>query len=110
MLDLVWLIPALPLAGFLILFFFGKKIGDPWAGILASAMLFGSFLASVVVTIGLADRPPETREFVQNLFSWMPVSGFQVDIGFLVDPLSTTMVLFVTFVAFLIHLYSIRCV
>jgi len=106
-LDLVWLIPALPLAGFVLLFFFGKKIGDPLAGWLASAMLFGAFVVSAIVTLGLADRPEEEREFVYDLFSWIPVSGFQVDIGFLVDPLSTTMILFVTFVAFLIHVYSI---
>jgi NADH-quinone oxidoreductase subunit L len=106
-LDLVWLIPAFPLAGFLILFFFGRRLGDPLAGWLGSAALLGSFLTSVVVFVGLVDRPEDQREFVQNLYSWVPVDGFQVDLGFLVDPLSVTMVLFVTFVAFLIHVYSI---
>jgi NADH-quinone oxidoreductase subunit L len=44
---------------------------------------------------------------VQTLFSWIPVGSLQVDVGFLVDPLSITMALFVTGVSTLIHLYSI---
>ncbi len=43
----------------------------------------------------------------QTLFTWLPVGGFQVDVGFLADPLSVTMLLFVTGIAALIHLYAI---
>jgi NADH-quinone oxidoreductase subunit L len=62
---------------------------------------------SVVVFLGLLDRPGEDRRFLFTLFTWLPVGGFKVDIGFLVDPLSVTMILFVTGVGTLIHLYSI---
>jgi NADH-quinone oxidoreductase subunit L len=106
-LDLVWLIPALPLAGFLILLAFGRRLGEPRAGWFATAMCGGSFVATVIVYAGLLGEPGEDRQFVQTLFSWIPVGSLQVDIGFLVDPLSITMALFVTGVSTLIHLYSI---
>ena len=106
--DLVWLIPALPLAGFLAPGRLrpaarraGRPAGSPrwpWSA---------AFAATVVVFVGLLDRPEEERSFIQTLFAWMPAGGFQVDVAFLVDPLSITMVLFVTGVGALIHLYSI---
>ncbi|MCU1373963.1 MAG: nuoL [Actinomycetia bacterium] len=107
MLSAVWLIPALPLLGALLLLVFGRKLGEPWSGVLATLMVAGSFAAGVVTFIGLLDRPAEERRFLFRLFEWLPVGGFRVDIGFLVDPLSITMVLFVTGVGALIHLYSI---
>jgi len=106
-LDLVWLIPALPLAGFLILVAFGRRLGEPRAGWLATAMCGGSFVATLIVYAGLLGEEGEQRQFVQTLFSWIPVGALQVDIGFLADPLSITMALFVTGVSTLIHLYSI---
>ncbi|MCU1377162.1 MAG: nuoL [Acidimicrobiales bacterium] len=107
MLSAVWLIPALPLLGALLLLVFGRKLGEPWSGVLATLMVAGSFVAGVVTFLGLLDRPAEERQFLFHVFDWLPVGGFNVDIGFLVDPLSMTMVLFVTGVGALIHLYSI---
>ncbi len=107
MLDLVWLIPALPLAGFLILMAFGRRLGELRAGWLATLLCAGSFVATVIVFIGLIGEHHEDRQFVQTLFSWIPVGDLQVDIGFLVDPLSIAMALFVTGVGALIHMYAI---
>jgi NADH-quinone oxidoreductase subunit L len=107
MLDAVWLIPALPLAGFVILLFAGKRLGEPAAGWLATLMCAGSFVASVVVYVGLLGENEEGRQFTQILFDWVPAGGLRVDVGFLADPLSITMALFVTGVSTLIHLYSI---
>ncbi|MDQ4133179.1 MAG: NADH-quinone oxidoreductase subunit L [Actinomycetota bacterium] len=107
MLEAVWLIPALPLAGFLVLLAARRKLGDPGAGRLATAMVGLSFLVTLVVYAGLLGEPAEEREFTQTLFSWIPSGGLHVDVGFLVDPLSITMALFVTGVGTLIHLYSI---
>jgi NADH-quinone oxidoreductase subunit L len=107
MVELVWLVPALPLAGFLLLVFFGRRLGDPVAGSLATAAMFGSFAVSVAVFVGLLDRPEEERHFVQTIFEWVPAGALQVDVSFLADPLSVTMILFVTGVGALIHLYSI---
>jgi len=107
LLDLVWLIPALPLAGFLLLVLLGRRLGEPLAGWLATAMVGGSFAATVLVFVGLVDRPEEERAFTQTLFEWLPFGGWQVDVGFLADPLSIAMCLFITGVGTLIHLYSI---
>ncbi len=107
MLDATWLIPAFPLVGFTLLVLFGRRLGEPLAGWLATAAMAGSFAATVVVFIGLVDRDAEARSFNQVLFDWVPVGDFSVDVGFLVDPLSITMCLFVTGVGTLIHLYSI---
>ncbi|MDQ3306517.1 MAG: NADH-quinone oxidoreductase subunit L, partial [Actinomycetota bacterium] len=107
MLSAVWLIPALPLLGFLILLVWGRKLGEPAAGWLATLMVAGSFLVGLITFAGLLGREEEERQFVFTLFEWLPVGGLSVDMGFLVDPLSITMVLFVTGVGSLIHLYSI---
>jgi NADH-quinone oxidoreductase subunit L len=106
-LEAAWLIPAFPLAGFLLLLAFGRVLGEPKAGWLATLAMAGSFVASVVVFIGLLDEPAEDRHFSQVLFEWVPAGRFSVDVGFLVDPLSVAMCLFITGVATLIHLYSI---
>jgi NADH-quinone oxidoreductase subunit L len=106
-LDLVWLIPALPLAGFLTLVVLGRRLGEPYAGWLATAAVGGSFVATLVVYLGLLAEPEEERRFVQTLFEWIPAGGFSVDVGFLADPLSITMALFVTGISTLIHLYSV---
>jgi len=107
LLDLVWLVPALPLAGFGLLVLLGRRLGEPLAGWLATAMVGGSFAATVLVFVGLLDRPEEERAFTQTLFEWLPMGGWQVDVGFFADPLSIAMCLFITGVGTLIHLYSI---
>jgi NADH-quinone oxidoreductase subunit L len=101
------LIPALPLAGFVVLLVFGRRLGEPGAGWLATLMCGGSFAATLVVYAGLLGEDEHDRSFVKTLFEWMPVGDLQVDIGFLADPLSIAMALFVTGVGTLIHLYSI---
>jgi hypothetical protein len=108
MLDLVWLIPALPLAGFLLILLFGRKLGDPKAGYLATAMVGASFLVTVGVFLDLLSQGHEERSHVVTLFSWVPLgNGFSVDLAFLADPLSLTMCLFVTGIGSLIHLYAV---
>jgi NADH-quinone oxidoreductase subunit L len=105
MVELLWLIPALPLAGFVLLLFFGKRIGEPVAGWLGTGVVAASFLTAAVVFAGLWNEPDHTYEL--SLFTWIPAGDFHVDVGFLLDPLSMAMVLFITGIASLIHLYSI---
>jgi len=107
MADLVWLIPAFPLAGFLTILFVGRRLGDPKAGYLATAAVFASFLVGASIYIDLLGRPEEERETVVTLFSWVPVGTLQIDLAFLADPLSILMVLFVTFIGGLIHLFAV---
>jgi len=107
--ELVWLIPALPLIGFLILLLVGSRIGEPRAGWIATTAAAGSFLAAVVVLTGLLGKDAHSgdRSYELVLFQWLPSGSLKVEAGFLVDPLSITMALFVTGVGALIHLYSI---
>jgi NADH-quinone oxidoreductase subunit L len=106
-LDLIWLVPALPLAGFLVLLVLGRKLGEPASGWLATLACGGAFVATLVMFFTLLGEDEHNREHVYNLFDWLHAGGFQVDIGFLVDPLSITMALFITGIGALIHLYSI---
>ncbi len=103
--NVVWLIPALPLLGFVLLLLFGKRIGEPAAGWLGTAMVAGSFVFAVIVFFWLRNQPEHTH--TESLFEWIPAGSFRVDVGYLLDPLSMAMVLFITGVASLIHLYSI---
>src|SRR3954451_8308880 len=107
MVELVWLIPALPLAGFLLLMVFGRRLGEPIAGWVATVMCGGAFAAALVGFAGVMSKHEEERQFQQILFDWIPVGGLKVQLGLLVDPLAIPMVLFITGVGTLIHLYSI---
>jgi NADH-quinone oxidoreductase subunit L len=107
MLDVIWLIPAFPLAGFLLILLFGRKFGDPGAGLLASAMVLASFVVSAGAFFDLRSMEAEERSHVETLFTWMPVGSLRVDMAFLADPLSITMCLFVTGIGFLIHVFAV---
>ena len=105
MVGLVWLIPALPLAGFLLLVFFGKRIDEPRSGWIGTGAVALAFVTACLVFAGLWGEPEHTYEL--SLFQWIPAGHFNVDIGILLDPLSMSMALFITGIASLIHLYSI---
>ena len=106
--NAAYLIPALPLAGFLILMAAGKRLGDPLAGWLATSAIGASFVASVVTFASLLGREAHHgRSVTKSIFTWLDVGGLQVKASLLVDPLSITMCLFVTGVGTLIHLYAI---
>ncbi|MSO58761.1 MAG: NADH-quinone oxidoreductase subunit L [Ilumatobacteraceae bacterium] len=107
MLDNAWLIPALPLAGFIIILLFGRRLGEPKAGVLATLMTAGSFAVAIGVFFAMLSRAHEDRHHVITLFSWLPVGSLHVDMALLVDPLSITMALFITGIGALIHLYAI---
>jgi NADH-quinone oxidoreductase subunit L len=106
-LDYLWLIPALPLAGFLVLVVAGRRLGEPLAGWIATVMAASSFVVTAAVFLALLGEPEEERRAVDVLFSWIPAGSFQVDAALLADPLSVAMALFVTGIGSLIHLYSI---
>jgi len=107
MVDAAWLIPAFPLAGFLTLLVAGKRLGDPKAGYVATTAIGASFVTTLLVFLDLLGSPADDRSHVVKLFTWIPAGGLELDAGFLVDPLSVTMALFVTGVGSLIHLYAV---
>ena len=107
MADLVWLIPALPLTGFVLVLLLGRRLGEPGAGWLATLMVAASFVVTAGVFLDLVSRDEHDRTELVHLFSWIPVGSLQVDLAFIADPLSITMALFVTGIGTLIHLYAI---
>jgi len=104
--SLLWLMPALPLLGAAINLFFGKRLGR-YAGWLASATVIAAFAVSLGLMSQLLAKPVEDRLFLEHLFSWIDVGRFQVGMDLRLDDLSMTMVLVVTGVGALIHVYAI---
>jgi NADH-quinone oxidoreductase subunit L len=103
-LSALWLLIALPAAGAAVLLLAGKR-AEKWGAYLATGLCGLAFVWGVVSFFalkGLSDRSVDL-----HLFSWIPVAGFQVDAGILFDPLSSTFVLLITGVGFLIHVYSL---
>jgi NADH-quinone oxidoreductase subunit L len=115
-LDLIWLIPLFPAAGFLINGLIGKRISKTLVGIIGCGVVLVSFIFSAGAVLQLAGLPEEGRAHTVVLYQWFDagaahtaggeVARFQVDWGFLLDPLSAVMILVVTGIGFLIHVYS----
>ncbi len=97
----------MPLIGFLINGLVGRRMPKPLVGYVASGSVLVSLLLSVYAVIELLGLPAEARSFELSLYSWIPVGSFTADFGFLLDPLSSVMILVVSGVGFLIHIYSI---
>ncbi len=102
--ELIWLVPLLPLVGFLLISLGKSYFSKSLAGIIASAMVFGSFVISLGVFFDVlnGDGKPTTV----TLFEWIATADFHVNIAFLLDSLTSIMLLIITGVGFLIHLYS----
>jgi len=107
LLDLIWIVPALPLLGAVVLLLFGKRIGEPFAGWIATGLVGLSFVASLVMFFAMLDLPSDVRVNVITLYTWLPAGALHVDMGFYADTLSVTWILLITGVGSLIHLYSI---
>jgi NADH-quinone oxidoreductase subunit L len=104
--NLIWLVPALPLAGAVALLLAGRPLRRI-AGGLASLLVGASFVMSLLIFIELLGLGPEERTLTVNVFEWISVGSFQAPFELRVDPLSMVMALTVTGVGFLIHVYSI---
>jgi len=104
--SLTWLLIALPLAGAAILLLGGKRT-DKWGHLLGTLTAVASFAVGLVLFFTLLGRSGDNRAVSEHLFSWVPVNGFQVDVGLLFDQLSAVFVLLITGVGSLIHIYSI---
>ncbi|MEK7295016.1 MAG: NADH-quinone oxidoreductase subunit L [Actinomycetota bacterium] len=107
MVNLLWLVPAFPLLGVVLMLLFGRRLGDPRSGWLASLMSIASFVIVVGIFFDLLSSPAGERQHVVHLFSWIPVGSLHVEMAILADPLSIAMALFVTGIGSLIHVYSI---
>ncbi|HEY8404517.1 MAG TPA: NADH-quinone oxidoreductase subunit L [Flavobacteriales bacterium] len=102
--KLVTLVPLFPLAGFLYITFFGKGLSKNFIGSVASGAVLLSFITSVLV---FSTQFGGAQPTVVKVFDWITAGELNIDISFLVDPLSAIYLLFITGVGFLIHVYSI---
>src|SRR3954451_15097606 len=104
--SLLWVVVALPLLGALVLLVGGRRT-NRWGHVLGVALPTSSFLLSVAMFVKLVGLPSDQRSVEQQLWSWIPVGRFHVDVGLLLDPLSVCFVLLITGVGSVIHLYSV---
>ncbi|MPZ72686.1 MAG: NADH-quinone oxidoreductase subunit L [Nitriliruptorales bacterium] len=103
---LAWLIPVVPAVSAGLLMIFGKRLGRVSALVAVAAMVVSAAL-STSVFVHLQAQPTDARSFEHTIATWMSVGPLTIDWGVLVDPLSTVMLLLVTWVGLLIHIYSI---
>lgn len=107
MLDLVYLIPLIPLLGFLILGLFGKAIKkEVIIGIIGSGAVGLSLLLAILIFIEMLSNPISSPHIV-TIYKWFEAGGFSISISYQIDQLSMLFTLVVTGVGFLIHIYSI---
>jgi NADH-quinone oxidoreductase subunit L len=114
--DHIWLIPLFPLAGAAIMFFIGRKLRNGAVSVICAGSVLVSFIYSLGAFFQLLGMPRDQRIVERILFEWVPavpyhmtnghLANFVADWGFLLDPLSAVMILVVTGVGFLIHIYS----
>lgn len=105
--TLVFILLGLPLLGAVFNIAFGKRLKRPYAGVIASLFVLGSFVLAVVTWLQMMKLPSSQRVANYTLFNWISVGSLHINVGAYVDPLSVTMILFVTGIAMLIHFYSI---
>jgi NADH-quinone oxidoreductase subunit L len=107
MIDYVGLIPLFPAIGFAVNLLFGRRMSKKAVGFIACAAIGLSFLVSLLVFSALLKLPAAGRSVEKIIYPWILSGEFQANIGFLVDPLSLVMMLVVSGVSFIIHVYSV---
>src|SRR5688572_31256767 len=100
------LIPLFPFAGFLVNAAMGRRLPKGVSGGVASLAMLASFAVSALAVWQLIGMAPEQRAIEQTLYTWMASDDFTLDLAFRVDPLSAVMILVITGIGSLIHIYS----
>ena len=100
------LIPLLPFAGFLVNATLGRRLPKSVSGGLASLVMLASFVISVISVVQLTRLPVEERAIQELLYTWIASGDLKIDVTFRVDTLSAVMILVITGIGSLIHIYS----
>src|ERR1700704_1692848 len=100
------LIPLLPFLGFLLNASFGKRVSKAAAGAVACGAVLGLFLVSLAAVWKLVPRDPESRAIASQVFTWISSGDFTAAFTLRLDPLSSVMILVITGIGSLIHIYS----
>ncbi len=105
--ELVWLCLLFPLAGFAINALFGAQLPRRAHGLIATLAMLAAFVVAWIVLADLLALPHDARHRDLVLYNWVPVDGFSANFGAWLDPLSVLLLLIVTGVGFVIHLFAI---
>ena len=100
------LIPLFPFLGFLVNSMMGRRLPQAVSGGLASLAMLGSFVVSAMLVWQLAGMAPDARVLEQTVYSWISSDDLELGLTFRLDTLSAVMILVVTGIGFLIHVYS----
>jgi len=103
---MLWIIPALPLAAVALNLLLGDRLGKRGTAFLACGAVIAAFAFALRAVLHLASLPEHERHLTEMAWQWMRVGDFSVNVSFLLDPLSAIMVLVVTGVGSLIHVYA----
>src|SRR5215510_142527 len=93
--SIIALVPALPLAGFLLVGLNANRLSKGLASIIACGTILISFVIAVALFVMLIETPVVERYFYVNLFSWISAGNFSAPLAFYIDPLSATMLLII---------------
>src|SRR5690242_5113823 len=104
---LLWMIPVFPLLSATILALFGTRLSRRVVALMGTGSVGLSSFVAILIAIGFLTSTPASHSWVQTLWTWMNVDGFRPEIAFYYDPVTLIMTLVITFVGFLIHLYSV---
>src|SRR5438034_9214926 len=102
MFELLWLIPAIPLASALVLATLGSRLPARAIAALGVGSIAGSAAVAIAIMARFLQAP---AAYTQVLWTWIEVGDFRPEIAFYLDALSVLMIVVITFVSFLIHLY-----
>jgi NADH-quinone oxidoreductase subunit L len=106
MLNFLWIVPAVPFLGFLLLAFFGRRFSRYIVETIGVGSIGLSALFAILISINFMTSPPAGYSFSQTLWVWMSVGGFSPGISFYLDSMTVIFMLVITIVGFLIHMYS----
>ena len=99
-------IPLLPFLGFLLNAGAGRRLAKPVSGGIACAAMLASFAVSAMAVLRLVGLPPESRAIGLHVFTWISSGEFTVPLALRLDPLAAVMILVVSGIGSLIHVYS----
>jgi len=103
---LLWIIPALPLLGFVLLALFGKRMPRNLIPLIGAGVVGIAAVLVIIFGISFLNNPPSGGSIEQHLWTWFSIGNFSPQITLHLDTLSLTFIFVITFVGFLIHLYS----
>jgi NADH-quinone oxidoreductase subunit L len=105
-LELLFLVPVIPFASFIWLVIVGPRTSRNAVAAVGVGSIAACTIISLLITGSYLVSPPNGGAFTQVLWTWISVDGFTPQIAFYLDALSLIMMLVVSFVSFVIHLYS----